>query len=83
MSLLTVIQEYLEETLRHTTMPLTRQNNSSTVFKINAQRARQYMRYNTKRELGKAESDPRQAKQRNLHHLDDHKEFSHLLTSIN
>jgi len=83
MSLLTVIQEYLEETLRHTTMPLTRQNNSSTVFKINVQRARQYMRYNPKRELGKAESDPRQAQQRNLHHLDDHEEFSHLLTSIN
>jgi len=36
-----------------------------------------------KRELGKAGSDPRQAKQRNLHHLDDHAEFSHLLTSIN
>jgi len=28
-------------------------------------------------------SDPRQAKQRNVHHPDDHEEFSHLLTSIN
>jgi len=31
----------------------------------------------------KVESDPRRTKQRNLHHPDDHREFSHLLTSIN
>jgi len=41
------------------------------------------MGYNHKRELGEAGSDPRQVKQRNLHHPDDHGEFSHLLTSIN
>jgi len=43
-------------------MPLTRQNNSSTIFKINSQRARQYIGYNPKRELEKAGFDPRQAK---------------------
>jgi len=41
------------------------------------------MGYNPKRELKKVGSDPRQAKQWNLHHPDDHEEFSHMLTSIN
>jgi len=31
----------------------------------------------------KAKSDPRRTKQWNLHYSVDHKEFSHMLTSIN
>jgi len=64
-------------------MSITRQRNRSTVFKINAQGARQYMGYNPKKKFGKTESDPRRTKQRNLYHPDDHGESSHILTSIN
>jgi len=41
------------------------------------------MGYNLKRELGEAGSDPRQVKQRKLHHPDNHEVFLHILTSIN
>jgi len=40
MSLLTVIQNTWNRRLTHTMMPLAKQNKSSTIFKINAQRAR-------------------------------------------
>jgi len=64
-------------------MPLTKQDKSWIVLKINAQRARQYMGYNPKGALGKEGSDPRWVKQWNLHHPDYYEEFSYLLTSIN
>jgi len=41
------------------------------------------MGYGPNRELEEARSDPRRVKQRNLYYLVDHKEFPHLLTSIN
>jgi len=41
------------------------------------------MGYDPNRELEESRSDPRRVKQRNLHYLVDHEEFSHLLTLIN
>ena len=71
------------KTLRHTTMRITRQSKRLTIFKINDTRVRQYSGYSPKGKLRETRSDPRRAKQRNLHHLVDYEEFSHVLVSIN
>jgi len=64
-------------------MRITRQSKRLTIFKINDTRVRQYSGYSPKGKLRETRSDPRRAKQRNLHHLVDYEEFSHVLVSIN
>jgi len=59
MSILTVIQNTWNGKLRHTMIPLTKWNKSSTLFKINTQRARQYMGYNPKRKTQRTEIRPK------------------------
>jgi len=63
-------------------MPVTKCNSRSTIFQNKAQRQENTWAI-TLKETQVNRNPAQMAMQRNLHHPDDHGEFSHLLTSIN